>query len=477
MSNPALPKAGRLRQALVSVTEPVEQGDTASGVDGLSALTLLFRHWGIILGSALIAAIGAFVWTAWIPPVYEASATLIVTSADASAGAQVTAITNTRTLLESRTLAAPVIARFKLDASPYGLSPAEFATNRLSVAQIRDTSYLRITLRLPSAALSADVLNAFLQESIELNRRLSVENATSVAQGLMKTQLDQARSNVDGRTKQVESARTAARLEIVRKDVEHVTELRRFIRELDGAIQAERARVAKAEGELASRPRMLSVPRVSGAEGPLLEYTRRMTDEGATGRLPQAESVMLPRAPVPPAEAPVQSRSTPPALPPSQPQALTEGSITAGASAPPIPLQTDAYVDPVHEILEYQVAMGRTRLAALQAQRAELMRREGDPVLELYAGEARVARFELDHELATQVYKDLALRYEQAREYAVSHAAIIQVADPATPPTRPVSPNRPLAVAGATVIGLMLGFLIVVIRQLHPLHAVRRPRI
>jgi uncharacterized protein involved in exopolysaccharide biosynthesis len=162
MSNPALPKAGRLRQALVSVTEPVEQGDIPSAVDGLPALTLIFRHWVIILGCAVIAAIAAFVWTAWIPPTYEASATLIVTSADASAGAQVTAITNTRTLLESRTLAAPVIARFKLDAPPYALSPAEFATNRLSVAQIRDTSYLRITLRMPSAALAADALHAFL---------------------------------------------------------------------------------------------------------------------------------------------------------------------------------------------------------------------------------------------------------------------------------------------------------------------------
>jgi LPS O-antigen subunit length determinant protein (WzzB/FepE family) len=383
-------------------------------------------------------------------------------------------------LLESRTLAAPVIARFKLDAPPYALSPAEFATNRLSVAQIRDTSYLRITLRMPSAALAADALNAFLQESIELNRRLSVENATSVAQGLMKTQLDQARSNVDGRTKQVESARTAARLEIIRKDVEQVTELRRFIRELDGAIQAERARVAMAEGQLASRPRTLSVPRISGAEGPLLEYTRRITDEGASGRLPQADSVGPSSAPVQPAETPVKSGSTPPTLPPAQPRVLTEGSITAGAGgvALPLPLQTDAFIDPVHEILEYQVAMGRTRLAALQAQRAELMKREGDPVSELYAGEARVTRFELDHELATQVYKDLSLRYEQAREYAVSHAAIIQVADPATPPTHPVSPNRPLAMAGAAVIGLMLGFLIVVIRQLHPLqHAVHRPRI
>ena len=131
-----------------------------------------------------------------------------------------------------------------------------------------------------------------------------------------------------------------------------------------------------------------------------------------------------------------------------------------------------AFVDPVHEILEYQVAMGRTRLAALQAQRAELVRREADPVSELYAGEARVARLELDQELATQVYKDLALRYEQAREYAVSHAAIIQVADPATPPTFPVAPNRPLAVAGAAAIGLMVGFLIVVVRQLHPLQYV-----
>ena len=156
MSNPALPKAGHLRQALVDVTEAVDQRDPPSGVDGLSALTVLFRHWAIVLACALIAGVGAFVWTGWTPPVYEASATLIVTSADASAAAQVTAITNTRTLLESRTLATPVIARFKLDAPPYALTPAELVSNRLTVAQIRDTSYLRVTIRMPSAALAAD---------------------------------------------------------------------------------------------------------------------------------------------------------------------------------------------------------------------------------------------------------------------------------------------------------------------------------
>jgi uncharacterized protein involved in exopolysaccharide biosynthesis len=466
MSNSALPKAGRLRQALVSVTDPVVQPDAASDVDGLFALRVVVRHWGIVLSCAVLAGIGAFVWTGWISPTYEASATLIVTSADASVGAQVTAITNTRTLLESRTVATPVIARFKLDAPPYALTPAEFVGNRLTVAQIRDTSYLRVTLRMPSAALAADALNAFLQESIELNRKLSIENATSVAQGLMKTQLDQARSTVDGRTKQVEAARTAARLEIVRKDVDHLTELRGFIRELDGAIQAERARVATAEGQLASRPRTLSVPRVSPAEGPLLEYTRRMTDEGAPQRIPQGT---LAPAPVASAELPDRSES-PRTTPPPQPRTLTEGSITAGAAAVGAPLRLQmetAYVDPVHEVLEYQVVMGRTRLAALQAQRADLVRRDADPVSDLYAGEARVGRLELDHQLATQVYRDLALRYEQAREYAVSHAAIIQVADPATPPTHPVAPNRPLAVAGAVAIGLMVGFLIVMIRLLH----------
>ena len=485
---------------LVSVAEPADQ-QTHLSVDNSLAGTLLVRNWALLLGCCIVAGLVGLTWTIWVDPTYEASATVVVASADAAAGAQVAAITNTRTLLENRTIAAAVINRFKLDAPPYRLTAADFVAARLSVTQIRDTSYLRIALRMPSAQLAADALNAFLHESIELNRQLSIDNATSVAQGLMKTQLDQARSNVDGRSRQVEEARTAARLDMVKRDVEHASELRAFIRELDGAIQAERARVATAERELASRPRTLTTRRLSSAEGPLLEYTRRLTDEGAPTRVPEVNSLSSfsenrrsageqpepvdttrkpPSSQVPTTDAKnkTTSRSDTPkdrSAPDSvedvtrpAPRPLTEGSIGATRTelGPPMPLQMEnAFVDPIHEILEYQATMGRTRLAALEAQRTELIKRQGDPVSELYEGQARVSRVELDHELAKEVYKDLALRYEQAREYAVSHAAIIQVADPATTPSHPVAPNRPLVVAAATAVGFLFGLLIVVVRQ------------
>ncbi len=473
MSNPALPKAGPLRQALVTVGESVDAPGSPpappSNADEWFVLTMMFRQWKVIVGAAILTAVVAFLVTMWIPETYEASATMIVTSADATAAAQVAAITNARTLLESRTAAAAVVSRLHLDASPYRLSAATFV-ERLTVGQIRDTNYLRVSLRLPSADLAANALNAYLEDSIELNRKLSIENATTVAQGLMKTQLDQARAAVNERTQQLQAARVASKVDILRKDVDHLAELRAFTRELDGAIRAEEGRIATAERELASRPRLLTTPR-SASDGSLLDYTRRLTDEGAARRVPSTPAVTSPR-PAAPGQAPLQPGNTsakPSSAqePSAPPRTITEGSFASNSLDPPLPLNLqNPYVDPVYEILEYQVAMGRTRLAGLQSQRAELAKTTTDPASELYAGEARVRRLELDYEIAMQVYKDLALRFEQAREYAVSHAAIIQVVDTATPPLSPIAPNRPLVVASAAVIGLMIGFLLALIRQL-----------
>jgi uncharacterized protein involved in exopolysaccharide biosynthesis len=467
-----------MRQPFAPVADPDAEGGSASRPGPATAETdrslwlVVSSTWRVLAVVALTCGAVAFAASYLIQPVYEARATLILTPADRTPAAQVAAVTNTRTLLESRTLAAQVLDASKLNQPPHLIDAETFIRECLEVAQIRDTNYLRLTLRLPSAALAADVLNALVEKGIELNRQLTIENATSVARGLMKSQLDEARGVLDKRTKELEAFRTTTQLEVLRKEVEQLTDLRSVITDLDADIQSERARVAEIEQQLARRPRVLDVPRAMTGEGPLLEHSR----------LSESTPDPIGRPAATPAEPPtpgvaqnVAQNATAlaqhPTGPLTEPQNSTASEKTktnstlrtrrtpAGSAmrpeAPPALAFQDPFIDPVYEVLDYQLATARHKLAARQAQRAELVRKGSGPLTAMYAGEARLLRLELEQALATQVYKDLVLRYEQARENAVSHSASIQVADSAVRPRAAVAPNRALLSAIGMSVGLL----------------------
>jgi uncharacterized protein involved in exopolysaccharide biosynthesis len=429
------------------------------------------RRWPLVVGIAVVAGLAGYLLSFTIPRSYEASATLILTPANTLPASQVAAVTNARTLFENRALATTVIRELQITQGGRLLHPETLVRDRLRVAQIRDTNYLRLTLRLGSPDEAAKTLNTLIERGIQLNRQLTVENTTSVARGLLRTQLDEARANLDRRTKDLETFRDAARLEVVRSDVEQAAAVRSIIAELDGAIEFERARIAQGERQLSSRSRLLSSPR-SSARNALLDSARR---EGEPDRPLPVPAVQLPA--IQPEQA--KSRTTKPEGTKPE-ETRTEGIRTEGTTSengtdhpppvqrkPRLPVEStppdlpstpgDSFTDPVYEVLDYQVTTGRNRLAALQAQRLELTKRGAGPLGQLYAGEAKLERLKLEYELASDLYKSVVLRYEQARESAMSQSASIQVADPATPPDGPAGPNRTLSAAVAGGFGLVLG--------------------
>ena len=60
---------------------------------------------------------------------------------------------------------------------------------------------------------------------------------------------------------------------------------------------------------------------------------------------------------------------------------------------------------------------------------------------ELYKREIEQARLQASFDLATRVYGDLVVRYEQSRTQPLGNTAQLQVIDNALPPDIPVSPR------------------------------------
>jgi len=462
----------------------------------LTVVDILIRCWRIIAGAALVCFIAGLAWSIAQPKLYEASATLVVSASEPTPGAQMSAVTNARTLLENRRVAETVIGQFHLDGDPERLTPEILVRERLQISQIRDTMFLRVSLRLASPLIAPQALTTLVQSGIDLNQRLSVENTIALTGGLIKKQMEEARRSMDKAGRDLLTYQQIAQVDRLRKDAQTALAQRALGVEIEADLAAEQSRVTVAERQLATRSRQLAAPRLTVGEGPLLEDARR-----------QAETVRRPPpSPAPPSEQLTtrldegrdsRERAVPQTNPQTTPGTNRESNRAASRdtdsrmnsplprrrpsvpdaveSKPPeestplgLPL-VEPYIDPVYEVLDYQAATGRTKVSALEAQR-NILRREAtrDLLPRLYDAELKQEKLQLEYELSSQVYRDLVLRFESARKDVMSRSVNIQVADPPVVPLGPVTPRVLLNVAVATAIGLAGAVLALMLFALTP---------
>jgi uncharacterized protein involved in exopolysaccharide biosynthesis len=224
--------------------------------------------------------------------------------------------------------------------------------------------------------------------------------------------------------------RSSAQIDLRRRDAESLLNERAGLLALTVDIAAERARVDRAEKELATHERILDVRRTSNAPNSSL-----------TSSIDQATRA--------------ERRDN---------KSDTRPDIEHGV--PPESYAQSQFLNPVYEALEFQVAAGRTRLAGLERRRTELVEKHGlmgqqmPQLSDLYQRESQLARLELEVDLARKTYQDLAGRYDQARIQVTNRAAQLQVVGRAVPATHPSSPQVLRTVAGATLIGLVASLLL-----------------
>ncbi len=381
--------------------------------DLMQYMVVLWRYRLVIAIGTILCAVAAFVATMLTPRTYEATVKLLVSPPKTGAAGEVgptISVATFRSLIENQSLCAEIVEEFGLNKPPHRITAGQFVTGMVRVEAIRDTSVILVRVALWDPDLAAKVANRMAQAAEGLAAKLSREETTS-ARDFIRAQLDESRKRLDLAEANLESFRKKAQLELLRKDVDAMLGQRATLLELVVGIQAERARLARAEAQLAARKRIETLTRSIDMDPAAMEAARR-------------------------------------------------GGVGSG-SVLPLQLRNES-VDPVYEDLDKVAAESRTKLAGLEKQWAELvdvrkLDRDQQARLSLmYTEEAALSRLQTEYDISKEVYVDVSKRYEQARLQVAGRSAQLELMDAALAPDRPVSRHVIRNTGVALLAGLLL---------------------
>lgn len=358
----------------------------------------LQRWWVLIFVGALIGGAIAF-WNASRRPLqYQGVTTLLVVPPSQPGGAQVTPATF-QAIVENLTLASQVIDELKLQDT---LTPHRFLERALSVEEVRGTNIVKVKVTLPDPQLAAEASRRLAQTAIVLAQQITQLNGVSVQEQL-KGYLSEAVQRLQQAERELLDYKQRAQVDLIKQDTAAQLRQRGDLLPLLIDIEAERARLAAAESELKRQQPVLQTARTPAAEDALRRIAAEARDD----------------------------------------QERDPGAINAQQLDLSNPL-----VNPVYQTLDFQIATTRTRIAALERERHEVMnvKKLGGTELaqlsEQYRREIEQARLQARYDLSTKVHDDLALRYEQSRTHPVGNTSQLQVVDRALPPDDPVARKR-----------------------------------
>jgi uncharacterized protein involved in exopolysaccharide biosynthesis len=398
----------------------------------LAILRRVARRGGkVIVVAALAGGVLGFAVASRPAPVYDGVATLLVTRpAGMPDSNRPPNVSTFRALLETNTLATAAIAQFHLDQPPYHIAAGDFMTDVLNLEEVRNTNLIRVHARLRNPNVAADLADYIATTAIALNEGINRQQ-TADLRGQLQTMLDEATSRMKEAERQLLDFRKAAQIDVTRKDADAALDQRGQLLALTVDIESEKARLARAEQDIQSQNPYLAAPRQVDAEAALRTVDPRALDESKTPR-PSSRNPPDPAADKRAAEAARRA---------------SDAEKQADADKQGLDL-SNAFANPVYQVLQYQISLSRTRLASLEARRRQLVGVEGLGGRELpslgalYPKEIQLRRLETEYELTKTGYSEVVLEYERARLRSAGITSKLQLIDRAVPPTRPQSRHR-----------------------------------
>ena len=384
--------------------------DEGDEIDVREYVLALWRHRVAIVTGTLAAAIVALAVGLIMPRTYSAEAVLVIHQSKLLTAAQIVPLTTAsyRPILESPNLATTVVREFGLDRR--GVSATDFFSSVVTIDEVRNSTVFILKAALDDANLAARVANRTAELAVEEFRRLNQDEAFGSRDNI-KTQFDEAQARMLQAEAQVLAFKNSSQIELLRNDVNAALQQRGGLLALLVQIEAEKARLAKAEAELAARQRIDTVKRSIDKAPALLEAARNPTREAG-----DLLSLQL----------------------------------------------SDESINSVYQQLDSQIAASRTALAALQRQKEQVVdvRKLDAPQLgqltRLYDAESRLARLQVELDLARRVYDQIATAYQTARLQVAGRSAGLQMLEMALPPDRPMSRHIVRNTGIALVLGLFL---------------------
>jgi uncharacterized protein involved in exopolysaccharide biosynthesis len=183
-------------------------------IDVRQQLRLLYQQRLFIVASVVLGASVAVALAFLRPRVYAAEAALVVSRPKiddqrvgddrvvvVQAASEAPSTANFRPLIESRAIAARVIADLKLQTSQDA-----FFADVVQVEEVRNSSVLLLRGRLGDPTKIADVVNRVAELATETARQVSQQEALQ-ARNDIKVQLDESKARFDGLDKQLATSR------------------------------------------------------------------------------------------------------------------------------------------------------------------------------------------------------------------------------------------------------------------------------
>lgn len=368
----------------------------------------LERWWLLIFVGALVGGTIAF-WNASRRPLqYQGVTTLLVVPPSQPGGAQVNPATF-QAIVQNLSLASQVIDELKLQDT---LTPHRFLERALSVEEVRGTNIVRVKVTLPDPQLAADASRRMAQKAIVLAQQITQLNGVSVQEQL-KGYLSEAVERLQQAERELLEYKQRAQVDLIKGDTNAELKARAELLPLVIDLEGERARLTAAENEIKRQQPVLQTARTPAAEEALRRIQSPSNSKSAAD-----ETVDQERDP-------------------------SKGEIDAQQLD-----LTNPFINPVYQTLDFQIATSRTRIAALERERDEVMKvkklggKELAQLSELYRREIDQARLQASYDLSMKVHGDLALRYEQSRTQPVGNTSQLQIVDEALPPDDPVARKR-----------------------------------
>ena len=368
----------------------------------------LQRWWVLLVIAALVGGVIAYWYASRRPLRYQGVTTLLVVPPSQPGGAQLNPATF-QAIVENRTLASQVIDELNLQNT---LTPQGFVEGALAVEEIRGTNIVKVKVTLADPKLAAEASRRLADKAILLAQQITQQGGASVQEQLQRHLTEAA-----GRMQKAERAlleyKERAQVDLIKEVADAQLKERADLLPLMIDIEAERARLSAAENEIKRQPPVLQMARLPAAEDALRQVQSLPNSKRAADTTAKPERS--------PGEREVDTQQLD---------------------------LTNPFVNPVYQTLDFQIATTRTRIAALEKQRDEVINvrklggNELTQLAELYRREIHQARLQANYDLAMKVHGDLALRYEQSRTAPVGNTSQLQVVDRAFPPDGPVARKR-----------------------------------
>jgi uncharacterized protein involved in exopolysaccharide biosynthesis len=432
---------------------PVDQRDSQPPTEAFPLTIIVTTLWAyrwLILAIACLGALAGLGVAVTQKPVYEAQVTLVVADSKLRDGGSVVTPATIVTVLANRQLAQRLLQEFHLDGPPYGYSSAAML-GAVRFEDVRNSSLVRVRVRLLDAELAMRVANRFAELAIELNATLN-QRDTAAARDLVKAQLAEAEARLDKARAALLSFQQGALVELSKADANALISQREDAADWAVTLAIEKARLAQYEKDLAAQPATTSGARASSLDAGLVDAVNQAVRDTEQ---PRGLSTPAASAPPPDPMSTVEAESaTREALRRREERIdgvrreerrLDQRDQTRRADELPVLPGGESPANPVRLLLEYQAAASRARVAALEQRRKELARVSpqadgpGRQLDRLYRGEGELARRELDVRVAERAYVELAQRYELARLQVGGRSAELQIIDPAILPRGSVS--------------------------------------